>query len=92
MIEIREIGADGLQSWLVLAAAVRRDRAGSVEDYVDWKRQAEDMAWFVASLDGEDVGCALAYVGWHSAPGTGTGEAFVLPTHRGARRRRRALP
>ena len=25
-----------------------------------------------------------AYVGWHSAPGTGTGEAFVLPEHRGA--------
>jgi len=55
-----------------------------VGDYLDWKRQAEDMAWFVASVDGEDAGCALAYVGWHSAPGTGTGEAFVLPEHRGA--------
>ena len=64
--------------------SVRPDRAGSVGDYVDWKRQAEDMAWFVASLDGEDAGAALAYVGWHSAPGTGTGEAFVLPEHRGA--------
>ena len=62
---------------------MRPDRAGSVGDYVDWKRQAEDMAWFVASVDGEDAGCALAYVGWHSAPGTGTGEAFVLPEHRG---------
>ena len=67
-----------------MAAAVRPDRAGSVGDYVDWKRQAEDMAWFVASVDGEDAGAALAYVGWHSAPGTGTGEAFVLPEHRGA--------
>lgn len=83
MIEIREIGADELQGWLGLAAAVRPDRAGSVEDYVDWKRQAEDMAWFVASVDGADSGCALAYVGWHSAPGTGTGEAFVLPERRG---------
>ena len=35
-------------------------------------------------MDGEDAGAALAYVGWHSAPGTGTGEAFVLPEHRGA--------
>ena len=52
---------------------------GSVEDYLDWKRQAEDMAWFVASADGEDVGAGFAYVGWHSEPGTGTGEAFVLP-------------
>jgi len=84
MIEIREIGADELGGWLGLAATVRPDRAGSVGDYVDWKRQAEDMAWFVAAIDGEDAGCALAYVGWHSAPGTGTGEAFVLPKHRGA--------
>jgi GNAT superfamily N-acetyltransferase len=63
---------------------VRPDRSGSVGDYVDWKRQAEDMAWFVASRDGEDAGAALAYVGWHSVPGTGTGEAFVLPEHRRA--------
>jgi len=84
MIEIREIGADELEGWLALATAVRPDRAGSVGDYLDWKRQAEDMAWFVASVDGQDAGCALAYVGWHSAPGTGTGEAFVLPEHRGA--------
>ena len=84
MIEIREIGPDELERWLAVATAVRPDRAGSVGDYLDWKRQAEDMAWFVASVGGEDAGCALAYVGWHSAPGTGTGEAFVLPEHRGA--------
>lgn len=84
MIEIREIGPSELENWLVVAAAVRPDRAGSVGDYIDWKRQAEDMAWFVASVDGEDAGVAFAYVGWHSAPGTGTGEAFVLPEHRGA--------
>ena len=50
---------------------------------MDWKRQAEDMAWFVASADGEDVAVGLAYVGWHSEPGTGTGEALVLPDRRG---------
>ncbi len=83
MIEIREIGPDELEGWLAVAAEVRPDRGGSVADYLDWKRQAEDMAWFVASRDGEDAGAALAYVGWHSAPGTGTGEAFVLPQHRG---------
>ena len=83
MPELTEIHADELERWLAIAAAVRPDRAGSVADYVDWKRQAEDMAWFVASVDGEDVGAALAYVGWHSIPGTGRGEAFVLPGHRG---------
>jgi GNAT superfamily N-acetyltransferase len=84
MIEVREVGAEGLERWVAIAAAVRTDRALSVADYVDWKRQAEDMAWFVASRDGEDVGGAFAYVGWHSAPGTGNGEAFVLPEHRGS--------
>ena len=84
MIEIREIGADELERWLTVATVVRRDRALSADEYLDWQRQAEDMAWFVASVDGEDAGCALAYVGWHSAPGTGMGEAFVLPEHRGA--------
>jgi aminoglycoside 6'-N-acetyltransferase I len=84
MIEIREIGVDELEGWLALAGRVRPDRAGGVDEYVDWKRQAEDMAWFVASLDGADAGAALAYVGWHSSPGTGCGEAFVLPEYRGA--------
>ena len=83
MTEIREIDADELERWLSVAATVRPDRGGSVADYVDWRRQAEDMAWFVISVDGEDAGAALAYVGWHSKPGTGRGEAFVLPEHRG---------
>ena len=83
MTEITEIGADKLERWLAVASNVRPDRAGSVEDYLDWKRQAEDMVWLLASRDGTDVGAAFAYVGWHSAPGTGTGEAFVLPVHRG---------
>ena len=84
MIEIREIDADELERWLAIAPTVRPDRAGSVADYVDWKRQAEDMVWFVAAVDGEDAGAGVAYVGWHSIPGTGRGEAFVLPDHRGA--------
>ena len=83
MIEIGEIGPEELEGWLAVAGEVRPDRRGSVGDYIDWKRQAEDMAWFVASRQGEDAGVALAYVGWHSPPGTGVGEAFVLPGHRG---------
>ena len=67
---------------VALTRTVRPDRGGSVGDYLDWQRQAEDMAWFVASADGQDAGTGFAYVGWHSSPGTGNGEAFVLPSHR----------
>src|SRR4051794_10733878 len=83
MIEISEVGTEGLERWITVAAKVRSDRSGSVDDYVDWRRQAEDMVWFVASRGDEDAGAAFAYVGWHSAPGTGNGEAYVLPEHRG---------
>ena len=84
MIVISEIGADELQRWIAVAGRVRSDRGGGPSEYVDWKRQAEDMVWLVASKDGEDGGAALAYVGWHSKPGTGYGEVFVLPELRGS--------
>ena len=84
MMEIGEIGADELERWIGIAGRVRADRKGGVAEYVDWKRQAEDMVWLVASKDGEDAGAAFAYVGWHSKPGTGHGEVFVLPELRGA--------
>lgn len=83
MIEITQIDSEELERWLSLTSAVRPDRGGSVDDYLDWQRQAEDMAWFVASADGQEAGTGFAYVGWHSLPGTGNGEAFVLPLHRG---------
>ncbi len=84
MIEIREITADELEHWIGIAGSVRADRKGGVAEYVDWKRQAEDMVWLLASSDGEAAGAAFAYVGWHSKPGTGHGEVFVLPELRGA--------
>ena len=83
MTEIDEIGVDDLERWIGIAGRVRADRKGGVAEYIDWKRQAEDMVWLVASRDGEDAGAALAYVGWHSKPGTGHGEVFVLPEQRG---------
>ena len=82
MTEIDEIGVDDLERWIEIAGRVRADRKGGVAEYIDWKRQA-DMVWLVASRDGEDAGAALAYVGWHSKPGTGHGEVFVLPEQRG---------
>ena len=54
-------------------------RAGRAEDMLDWRRQAEDMAWFVACVDGSRRGrrlrrCRLA----HRAGVAGHGEAFGL--------------
>src|SRR6478736_6582247 len=83
MTEIREIQADELELWIGVAGRVRDDRGGGAAEYVDWKRQADDMVWLIAARDGQDVGAALAYVGWHSKPGTGHGEVFVLPEARG---------
>lgn len=84
MVDIREIRADELEYWIGVAGRVRADRKYGVAEYVDWKRQAEDMVWLIASKGGEDAGAAFAYVGWHSKPGTGHGEVFVLPELRGA--------
>src|SRR4029079_15365564 len=84
MIEIREITADELEHWIGIAGSVRADRkSGGAED-VDWKPRAECMGWLGGSGDGEDAGAAFAYVRWHSKPGTGHGEVFVLPKLRGA--------
>ena len=83
VIEVREIGENELERWIAVAGAARRGRVGTVEDYVDWRRQAEDMAWFLAEIEDADVGAGLAHVGWHSPPGIGTAEAYVLPGSRG---------
>ncbi len=82
-IEIDELDARELERWLALATSVRSDRAGTVDEYVDWRRQAEDMAWFIARRAGVEVGAGMAYVGWHSVPGTGVAEAYVPAAHRG---------
>ena len=84
MTEIREIQADELERWIGVAGRVRDDRGGGAAEYVDWKRQTDDMVWLIAAKDGQDAGAGLAYVGWHSKPGTGHGEVFVLPSGRGA--------
>jgi GNAT superfamily N-acetyltransferase len=61
----------------------RPDDPGTIEGLVDWRRQAEDMVWLIATDDGADVGGGLALVGWHSRPGTATAEAWTLPERRG---------
>jgi GNAT superfamily N-acetyltransferase len=83
VITVEHVDADGVRRLVAVRNAVRLDDPVSVEDIVDWRRQAEDMVWLVAVDEGTDVGAGLALVGWHSRPGTATAQAWTLPTTRG---------
>jgi GNAT superfamily N-acetyltransferase len=82
MVEVREVGEDGLSAWVELRALCNPEPT-SVEAYLDWKRQAEDALWFAASLEGDDSGVAVAVLGWHSPPGVARFELDVRPERRG---------
>jgi GNAT superfamily N-acetyltransferase len=59
------------------------DWTGTVEDYADWRRQAREGTWFLATEDGRDVGAAIGIGGWHSPDGVARGEVRVVPDARG---------
>lgn len=82
MTEIREIGKDELPRWVATMKAAD-DWTGTVEDYADWRRQAREGTWFLASEDGRDVGAALGIGGWHEPAGVARGEVRVIPDARG---------
>jgi GNAT superfamily N-acetyltransferase len=80
--EIREIGEDDLARWVAAMRAADED-TGTVEDYVDWKRQAREGVWLLATEDGREVGTALGIGGWHEPEGVARGEVRVVPDARG---------
>ena len=82
MTEIREIHEDELDRW-VAAMRAALDEADTVEGYLDWKRQARETGWFLASDDGRDVGAAIGIGGWHSPEGVARGEIRVVGDARG---------
>ena len=71
-----------LERVVLVHNAVRRNDPTTVEEFVDWRRQAEDMAWLVAVAEGEDAGAAIGLVGWHLPPQTAIVEAWTLPEAR----------
>jgi GNAT superfamily N-acetyltransferase len=78
---IHEIGERELDQLVeVSRAAMPRDDA-TVEGFVDWKGQAEAMAWFLAD---DRAGAGFALTGWHTPPGHAIGSALVVPARRGA--------
>ena len=82
MTEIREIAQDELPRWVEVMKAAD-DWTGTVDDYVDWRRQAREGTWFLAADDGRDVGAAFGIGGWHEPPGVARGEVRVVPDRRG---------
>jgi len=82
VIDISHVDVDELPRLVAVHNALRPDDPATVEGFVDWRRQAEGMAWLVASDGGEDVGAGIGLVGWHSRPGTAFVEAWTLPAAR----------
>ena len=82
MAEIREIHEDELERWVAATSAATHE-ADTVEGYLDWKKQARETIWLLAS-DGRDVGTAIGIGGWHSPAGVARGEVAVIPAARGA--------
>ena len=83
MVDVREIRESELADWVALVGSASGGRGGTVEDYLDWRRQAKDMAWLLAEEEAAPLGAAIAMVGWHTPPGVGRGEVWVVPEARG---------
>jgi GNAT superfamily N-acetyltransferase len=80
--EIREIGEDELERWVATMRAAG-DETATAGDYVDWKRQARETTWLLATADERDVGAAIGIGGWHSPEGVARAEARVIGDARG---------
>jgi mycothiol synthase len=78
VIDVAEIDAEKLETWIAVLKEAGGE-AGTAADYVDWRRQAEDMIWLLARLEGEEAGVAIALTGWHTPPGVGRLELNVVP-------------
>jgi mycothiol synthase len=75
--EIREVYEDELDRWVATTRAAL-DEADTVEGYIDWKRQARETIWLLASEGERDVGTAIGIGGWHSPEGVARGEVRVV--------------
>ena len=76
------IHEDELERW-VAATKAALDEADTVEGYLDWKRQARETTWLLASQGDRDVGTAIGVGGWHAPDGVARGEVRVVPDARG---------
>lgn len=84
MTEIREIGEDELERLCTVLNTVSPDEPAAPAEMVDWRSQAEAMAWWLTSDGERDVAGGYALTGWHSPPRVGRAWVGVLPGSRGA--------
>ena len=82
MVAVRALPEAALPEWVELRARSGA-RPGTLENFRDWARQADETAWFAASVDGEDAGVAIVLVGWHEPPSVARTEVDVAPERRG---------
>ena len=83
MSEVREIHEDELARWVAVVKAATNE-ADTADGYLDWKRQARETVWLLASEGKDDLGAAIGIGGWHSPEGVARGEVAVLRESRGA--------
>ena len=83
MPEITEIHEDELARWVAVTRAATNE-ADTVDGYLDWKRQARETVWLLATEGKQDAGAAIGVGGWHSPEGVARGEVTVVRESRGA--------
>jgi GNAT superfamily N-acetyltransferase len=82
MIAVREIGEEELGELARVLATVDPNSGSTVATLVDWRRQAEQMAWLLADAGGSTAGGAVVLVGWHNPREVAMARIGVLPEHR----------
>ena len=82
MTAVREIGEEELAELASVLRAVDPDSGSTVTTLVDWRRQAEQMAWLIAEDGGSTAGGAVVLVGWHNPREIAMARLGVLPEHR----------
>jgi mycothiol synthase len=75
--EIREIHEDALARWVAVTKAATNE-ADTLDGYLDWKRQARETVWLLATVGKQDAGTAIGIGGWHSPEGVARGEITVV--------------
>jgi mycothiol synthase len=83
VLEIHEIDERDLARWVAVTSAATNE-ADTVEGYLDWKRQARETTWLLASDGKADLGAAIGIGGWHSPEGVARGSVAVAPEFRRA--------